>query len=109
MNDWKAQAACRGKGNELFYSTEPDEIEEAKLVCVGCPVRATCRDTGRDEPGVWGGQTFNERSGHPERDHWTRYPTKPCTMCSTPFRPATYNARYCADCRAVGTARRQSA
>ena len=67
--DWRDAAACRGADPELFF---PDgdvrsvraRVEEAKLICRGCPVSATCLccalTTGQ-EAGIWGGLTEDER------------------------------------------------
>lgn len=47
---------------ELFYSEEPDDIELAKSLCAGCPVREECLAAGMSERyGVWGGTTPEER------------------------------------------------
>lgn len=63
MNDWPAQAACRG--------TDPDRLfvqgaaqNRAKAICFGCPVRTECLADSLDnqiEFGVWGGMTERER------------------------------------------------
>jgi WhiB family transcriptional regulator, redox-sensing transcriptional regulator len=67
--DWRHRAACRDVDPELFFpvgTTGPaaDQVEQAKAVCRGCPVSATCLswalDTGQDS-GVWGGLTEEER------------------------------------------------
>jgi WhiB family transcriptional regulator, redox-sensing transcriptional regulator len=46
---------------DLFFAESPDDVELAKSLCGGCPVRANCL-TGaieRREPwGVWGGELF---------------------------------------------------
>jgi hypothetical protein len=46
---------------DLFFAESPDELEEAKSICHGCPVKGTCLAGAIDrrEPwGVWGGQLF---------------------------------------------------
>ena len=52
---------CRTNDPELFFAETPADVETAKALCLGCPVRAQCL-TGalsRREPwGVWGGQLF---------------------------------------------------
>ncbi len=87
-------------GPGLFYSQAA--AAAAKAVCAGCPVRRSCLAAGEGEVGVWGGRTFNERAGHPERDRYDHLSAVPCALCGEPFRPYTYNARYCAECRATG-------
>ena len=68
-DDWRDRAACRHEDPELFFpigNTGPAllQIEEAKTVCLACPVRAGCLDwalsTGQ-EFGVWGGLSEDER------------------------------------------------
>jgi WhiB family redox-sensing transcriptional regulator len=66
---WLDQAACRHCDPELFF---PDsdvrpvraQVEAAKKVCRGCPVRGTCLRWALDhgqEAGIWGGTTEQER------------------------------------------------
>jgi WhiB family redox-sensing transcriptional regulator len=69
---WQRQAACRGPGSTLFYppvapETRPDREgreRQAKAICAGCPVCVPCRDFAleiREQHGIWGGLTENER------------------------------------------------
>jgi WhiB family redox-sensing transcriptional regulator len=46
---------------ELFFAESPSDVEDAKAICRGCPVRMTCfaGAVERREPwGVWGGELF---------------------------------------------------
>jgi WhiB family transcriptional regulator, redox-sensing transcriptional regulator len=46
---------------ELFFAESPDDVEDAKALCHGCPARLTCLSGARErgEPwGVWGGELF---------------------------------------------------
>jgi WhiB family transcriptional regulator, redox-sensing transcriptional regulator len=60
---WTAQAACRTtEADSLFVQGAAQN--RAKLVCMGCPVRAECLADALDnrvEFGVWGGMTERER------------------------------------------------
>ncbi|GGX57622.1 WhiB family transcriptional regulator [Streptomyces fructofermentans] len=69
MSDWRQSAACRTVDPDLFFpigSTGPAlfQVQEAKAVCRGCPVREECLkwalETGQ-AIGVWGGTTEAER------------------------------------------------
>ncbi|MFD5074107.1 WhiB family transcriptional regulator [Streptomyces sp. NPDC058371] len=69
MENWRDAAACRSVDPDLFFpvgTTGPAllQIQEAKAVCRGCPVRDACLqwalDTGQTI-GVWGGTSENER------------------------------------------------
>ena len=73
--DWRARAACLDEDPELFYPIGAGEayqpqIDAAKAVCAGCPVRVTCREDAMDtEPmdanhrhGIRGGLTKTERA-----------------------------------------------
>lgn len=54
-----ALAPCRLNDPELWFAESPDDVERAKSLCVGCPVRAQCLSEAleRGEPwGVWGGE-----------------------------------------------------
>lgn len=63
---WHAQAACRGVDVDLFFPTAAQEgAEAAKAICEGCPVRVECLEAAlerREEHGVWGGTTVEERT-----------------------------------------------
>ncbi|HEX2857568.1 MAG TPA: WhiB family transcriptional regulator [Propionibacteriaceae bacterium] len=55
------RAACLDHDPELFFAESPADVERAKLVCHGCPVREVCLSAAkrRAEPhGVWGGELF---------------------------------------------------
>jgi WhiB family redox-sensing transcriptional regulator len=50
---------CWSVDPELFFAESPAEVEQAKALCVGCPLQAECLAGAleRREPwGVWGGQ-----------------------------------------------------
>ena len=56
---WQRQAACRGKGTDLFFPTKGEnaKIRAAKAFCALCPVRRDCADAGENELyGIWGGR-----------------------------------------------------
>lgn len=44
-------------------------VNAARALCIQCPIMIACRDLGRElhEPGVWGGETDEERAvaGYP--------------------------------------------
>jgi WhiB family transcriptional regulator, redox-sensing transcriptional regulator len=67
--DWRHRAACLEQDPELFFpigTTGPAliQIEEAKAVCLRCPVRETCLawalEAGQTN-GIWGGLDEDER------------------------------------------------
>jgi WhiB family transcriptional regulator, redox-sensing transcriptional regulator len=70
--EWQAAAACRAADPHLFFHPEGDrgparnKREAAALaICATCPVIQPCRRHGlnvREEHGVWGGLTENDRS-----------------------------------------------
>ena len=50
-----------GDDPELFFAESPEDVENAKSLCRGCPARIACLAGAveRREPwGVWGGQLF---------------------------------------------------
>lgn len=58
------EQACLNESPELFFSGDPEDIVEAKLVCHGCPVVAACRTAAiarKEKYGIWGGTTAEER------------------------------------------------
>jgi WhiB family redox-sensing transcriptional regulator len=62
-SDWRSSALCRNEDPDLFFPTksQPRIIEAAKAVCRGCTVILECLDTARDDDGIWGGMTQDER------------------------------------------------
>src|SRR5436305_8397651 len=67
--EWQARAACKDCDPELFFplgttgAAVPD-IEWAKTICGACPVQSECLDFAlktRQEFGIWGGTTEDER------------------------------------------------
>lgn len=69
--NWQQRAACRTEDPALFFGPsgerQPErEVRErmAKFVCARCPVRTDCLDYAvarREEHGVWGGLSEDER------------------------------------------------
>lgn len=52
---------CRTGDADLWFAESPAELERAKALCAGCPVREACLAgaRSREEPwGVWGGEIF---------------------------------------------------
>jgi hypothetical protein len=37
--DWQQDAACRGVGVRAWFSAAPTNVDRARAVCGGCPVR----------------------------------------------------------------------
>lgn len=67
--DWRYSAACAEVDPELFFPARAEnrplaQVAEAKKVCAGCPVSQQCLDWAletRQDTGVWGGLSENER------------------------------------------------
>ncbi|MEU6602800.1 WhiB family transcriptional regulator [Streptomyces flaveolus] len=60
--DWVDQGLCRAQPDRMF--AEGAAQNEAKAVCVACPVRLDCLAHAldhREEYGVWGAMTERER------------------------------------------------
>ena len=52
---------CRAHDPDLWFAESPADLEQAKRLCAGCPIKAACLDSAlsRQEPwGVWGGEIF---------------------------------------------------
>jgi WhiB family redox-sensing transcriptional regulator len=52
---------CRVNNPELWFAESPADVEQAKALCLDCPVRSLCLSGALDrrEPwGVWGGELF---------------------------------------------------
>jgi WhiB family redox-sensing transcriptional regulator len=67
---WQPRGACRNVEPDLFFplsaaQASADRIAAAKAVCAGCPVRRECLSfalSTRQEHGIWGGRTEQERA-----------------------------------------------
>lgn len=57
---WLEMAKCVGEDPQMFF--DPKRYGEALNVCRGCFVKMACRQYGRGDPGVWGGQVNEEKS-----------------------------------------------
>ena len=58
----ETQLPCRLNDPELFFAESPEDVEFAKSLCRGCPMREPCLAGAleRREPwGVWGGELFS--------------------------------------------------
>ncbi len=99
IDAWMVDAGCRDLDTALFFSDELDDIAEAKLACLACPVRSRCLDAAVDrgeQYGVWGGHLFvagrivlsKRRRGRPRRPHVRATPC-PRTRCPTPIDPSS--------------------
>ena len=56
------EVPCQSNNPDLWFAEAPAELERAKALCVGCPLRAPCLAgaLAREEPwGVWGGELFD--------------------------------------------------
>lgn len=64
-DDWHIQAACRTSPPDMFFPDRGQPGDDAKKVCVTCPVRIPCLEyalASREGYGVWGGLTERERT-----------------------------------------------
>lgn len=55
------EVPCQSNNPDLWFAESPADLEEAKALCVGCPIRMQCLAGAleRHEPwGVWGGEIF---------------------------------------------------
>lgn len=71
-SDWQLRAACRGPQSAMFFPPQSPERREdkreresrAKAICGECRVRPDCLDFAvdiREQHGIWGGLSENER------------------------------------------------
>ncbi len=73
QRSWQDYAACRGPHHAIFFP--PSRLERrsekrfreqrAKEICSGCVVQSDCLEYAleiREQHGIWGGMTENERT-----------------------------------------------
>lgn len=61
---------CRSADVDLWFAESPAQLERAKALCAGCPIRAECLADAlsREEPwGVWGGEIFERGTVVPHK------------------------------------------
>jgi WhiB family transcriptional regulator, redox-sensing transcriptional regulator len=61
---------CRSHDPDLWFAESPAELERAKQLCAGCPIKVACLDSAltRQEPwGVWGGEIFEHGAVIPRK------------------------------------------
>lgn len=61
MTDW-SQAKCIGK-SELFFDERPNSLKKARLLCLGCPIKADCLQHAleyKEAWGIWAGLDYRE-------------------------------------------------
>jgi WhiB family redox-sensing transcriptional regulator len=100
---WRDRANCLGVNPDLFYPERFDSVTlgAALEACAGCVVRARCLAEAlelREDHGVWGGTTREERRrmlrGLPR---WAR-----CRGCGDRYLRTAPGQQYCApSCRAI--------
>lgn len=62
--EWHNDAACNGENPGMFYLNPGENHVHALKVCAGCPVSNACLAyaiENREEHGVWGGTTPEDR------------------------------------------------
>jgi WhiB family redox-sensing transcriptional regulator len=86
--NWRERAGCRDADPITFF--EAYEVDEAKRICAGCPVREPCLEYAlRTEQldGVWGGASEGER------EQMIQVVTPVGTAAEAPFDRFTYQTR----------------
>jgi WhiB family transcriptional regulator, redox-sensing transcriptional regulator len=61
---------CRMHDPDLWFAESPAELERAKQLCAGCPIKLPCLNSAlsRQEPwGVWGGEIFEHGAVIPRK------------------------------------------
>ncbi len=82
-HDEGLEQPCQIHDPDLWFAESPADLERAKQLCSGCPVRTECLAAAlarRESCGVWGGEIFQhgvvlarKRSrGRPRKDQATR-------------------------------------
>lgn len=64
-------AACRDADPDLFFPEDRTRVEEARAICAGCPLLASCQDWAlrHERHGIWGATTAGERRSARRRLH----------------------------------------
>jgi hypothetical protein len=79
--DWRHLAVCKGQDISLFHERYENNVRVARntdAMCLSCPVRKECLQTGVEngEWGVWGGvflvsgRMDEQKNAHKTQDIW---------------------------------------
>ncbi|WP_318205340.1 WhiB family transcriptional regulator [Streptomyces sp. SCL15-4] len=64
---WRDEAACRDANPDDFFSENTHIVNEARKVCISCPVRQQCAAYALEHGewwGTWGGMTQTQLRTH---------------------------------------------
>lgn len=84
------RAECRGLDPEMWFSTDPEVREFARLICADCPIREMCEQYGiaTRQTGIWGGSILErgrpEWAGRKWRNPYRILPRRPRSARRTP-------------------------
>lgn len=94
--DWQSQANCNGMDRDLFFP-EYDWMVDPKVTkaCGQCPVQDACLAwaLARDEVGVWGGLTDEQRAAINKTQNRVR-----CPDCRSDHVMQEGNSEVCLKC-----------
>lgn len=63
-DEWRLQAACKGKPTRWWFPEQGDTTEAGRAVCAVCPVQTECGDyaaTAEETTGMWAGVLLDVR------------------------------------------------
>ena len=92
---------CRRHDPELWFAEDPADLELAKALCTGCPIRLACLAVAvqnAEEAGVWGGHIFvrgqivprKRRRGRPRKNE-SPHPAREEQDMATTVAPTSRN------------------
>lgn len=97
-NNWQRDASCRDEDPNRMQPERatPEQVEEAKEVCIGCPVRERCRQLAESQAAPYGIHDGEWFGADP-------LPLAVCTWCGEELaeqetgRPRIYCSSRCKD------------
>lgn len=98
MSDWRKRAACIPYNPNLWFpertaAAASEQYEEARTICLECPVQMECLDHAMRLPeayGMWGGLTPEERGVQADPDPGEAL----CLGCKATI-PGKWGRKYC--------------
>ena len=85
-----AELPCRTHDPELWFAESPADVELAKAICQGCPVRTVCLEWAVDvgvTDGIWGGLDHRERRAWRREHHHPA--SRSASASASPGEPGT--------------------
>jgi hypothetical protein len=105
--EWHRDALCAEIGGNSWFPEKGDTAQDARKICVRCPVRQECLDyalENADLTGIWGATSEWERKRMRRGEEVTPYiragrkmESRVCHFCGQEFQTYRKSAKFCSN------------